>query len=180
MNSRYNEPSLPRSYFVTRKRGFVITEVICLNYVTCGTKYPFVITKQIIISDLIITGVHCLRLYTNFVSFLEAINTNNYTYTIGSDRDNTFLFCNTNDTSIQLSNIYWRRKDVIGFYSNPLDVYSLRNILIGTNDHIMECYDFESDNNILSIGLFIQGKIANVTLFSYYCRSHLMSYRLIK
>ena len=96
----------------------------------------------------------------NFVSILEAINTNNYTYTIGTDRENTFLFCNTNDTSIQLSNIYWRRKDVIGFYSNPLDVYSLRNILILKNDHTMECYDFESDNNILNVGLFIQGKIA--------------------
>ena len=100
------------------------------------------------------------KIIYKFVSFLESINTNNYTYTIGSDRENTFLFCNTNDTSIQLSNIYWRRKDVIGFYSNPLDVYSLRNILIGTNDHIMECYDFESDNNILNVGLFIQGKIA--------------------
>ena len=96
---------------------------------------------------------------SNLVSVLEAVNVNNYTYTIGIDKNDTFLFRNTNDTSIQLSNIYWRRKDVIGFYPNPLDVYSLGNILIHTNNHLMECFDFESNDNILSVDLFIQGKL---------------------
>ena len=50
---------------------------------------------------------------------------------------------------------------MIGFYPNPLDMYSLRNILIHTNNHLMECFDFESDDNILSVALVIQGIIAN-------------------
>ena len=68
-----------------------------------------------------------------------------------------YLFCNTEDSSVQLSNIYWRRRDGLGYYINPLDVYTLRNILILTNNEEMECFDTESGDNIMSVGLYIQG-----------------------
>ena len=91
----------------------------------------------------------------------EPKNGDNYTYTSGIDAEDTFLFCNTEDSSVQLSNIYWRRQNRIGSYSNPLDVYSLRNTLIHTNSHDMQCFDVESGINIRSIGLFIQGWFLN-------------------
>ncbi|KAI6660002.1 hypothetical protein LOD99_14343 [Oopsacas minuta] len=102
------------------------------------------------------TRTHTVRMLDTTL-YTEAIDSENYTYIIEVDEENIFLFCNTNNSLIQLSNIYWRRKDRIGFYSNPLDVFSLRNTLILTNNQTMECFDIESDNNILSVGLFIQG-----------------------
>ena len=89
--------------------------------------------------------------------FLEPNNGDNYTYTIGVDAKSAFLFCNVEDSSIQLSNIYWRRNNRIGFYSNPLDVYLSRNILMHTNSQEMECFDTVSGGNIMSMGLLIQG-----------------------
>ena len=87
----------------------------------------------------------------------EPKNGDNYTYTTGIDAEATFLFCNTEDSSVQLSNIYWRRENRLGYYTNPLDVHTLRNILKHTNDQEMECFDIESGNNIISVGLYIQG-----------------------
>ena len=89
------------------------------------------------------------------------MNSDSYMYTIDVDGEDIFLFCNTDDSLVQLSNLYWRRKDIIGFYSNPLDVFTLRNTLILTNNRTMECFDIESDNTILSVGLFIQGLLYN-------------------
>ena len=88
---------------------------------------------------------------------LEPNNGDNYTYTIGVNTESAFLFCNIEDSSMQLSNIYWRRNNRIGIYSNPLDVYGLRNILMHTNSQEMECFDTVSGDNIISMGLFIQG-----------------------
>ena len=68
-----------------------------------------------------------------------------------------FYSVNTKDSSVQLYNIYWRRKDGLVHYTNPLDVYTLRNILILTNNEEMECFDTESGDNIMSVGLFVQG-----------------------
>ena len=87
----------------------------------------------------------------------EPKNGDNYTYTTGIDAEDTFLFCNTEDSSVQLYNIYWRRKDGIAYYTNPLDVYTLRNILILTNNQEMECFDTESGDIIMSVGLYMQG-----------------------
>ena len=84
-------------------------------------------------------------------------NGDDYTYTTGIDAKDIFLFCNTEDSSVQLYNIYWKRKDGISFHTNPLDVYTLRNILILTNYREMECFDTESGNIIMSVRLFIQG-----------------------
>ena len=97
--------------------------------------------------------VHTIYLHL----FSESISWDNYTYTTGIDTDDTFLFCNTEDSSVQLYNIYWRRKDGISYHTNPLDVYRLRNILILTNEKEMECFDTVSGNNIMSVGLYIQG-----------------------
>ena len=72
-----------------------------------------------------------------------------------------FYICNTEDSSVQLynNNIYWRRKDGLGYYTNPLDVYTLRNILMLTNYEEMECFDTESGDNIMSVGLYVQGNL---------------------
>ena len=90
-------------------------------------------------------------------SSLEPKNGDNYTYTSGIDAEDIFLFCNTEDSSVQLYNTYWRRKDGLGYYTNPLDVYTLRNILILTNSQEMECFDTESGDNIMSVELYVQG-----------------------
>eukprot|EP00800_Vazella_pourtalesii_P009833 TRINITY_DN246_c0_g1_i8.p1 TRINITY_DN246_c0_g1~~TRINITY_DN246_c0_g1_i8.p1 ORF type:complete len:259 (-),score=53.70 TRINITY_DN246_c0_g1_i8:285-1061(-) len=45
--------------------------------------------------------------------YTEPKNGDNYTYTSGIDAEDTFLFCNTEDSSVQLYNIYWRRCTVI-------------------------------------------------------------------
>ena len=95
----------------------------------------------------------------------EPKNGENYTYTTGIDAKDTFMFCNIEDSSIQLYNIHWRRKDGLGYYANPLDVYTLRNILILANNQEMECFDTESGDNILNVGLYIQAK--SCTLFAY-------------
>ena len=95
----------------------------------------------------------------------ESKNGDNYTYTTGIDAEDTFLFCNTEDSSIQLYNIYWRRKDGLGYYTNPLDVYTLRNILILTNNQEMECFDTESGNSIMSVRLYIQGTLLRTSAY---------------
>ena len=95
----------------------------------------------------------------------EPKNGDNYTYTTGIDAEATFLFCNTEASSVQLSNIYWRRKDGISYHLNPLDVYTLRNVLILTNNQEMECFDTESGNNIISVGLYIQGTLKQIRHF---------------
>ena len=88
-------------------------------------------------------------------------NGDNYTYTTGIDAEDTFLFCNTEDSSIQLSNIHWRLKDGLGYYTNPLDVYTLRNILLFTNQGI-ECFDLKSGDLIMGVVLYIQGLLFSI------------------
>ena len=72
------------------------------------------------------------------------------------DEENIFLFCNTDDSLIQLSNLYWRREDRVGFYPNPLNLQELANVLKYTNGHDMECFDIESGNEIMSVELLSQ------------------------
>ena len=102
---------------------------------------------------------HIYHTYNTLLSFdiLEPKNGDTYIYTTGMDEGNLFLFCNTDDNSVQLSNLYWRREDRVGFYPNPLDLQELANVLKYTNDHDMECFDIESENEIMSIKLLAQG-----------------------
>ena len=89
-------------------------------------------------------------------------NGDNYTYTTGIDAEDTFLFCNTEDSSIQLSNIHWRLKDGLGYYTNPLDVYTLRNILLFTKNQGIECFDLKSGDLIMGVVLYIQGLLFSI------------------
>ena len=91
----------------------------------------------------------------------ESKNGDNYTYTTGIDAKDTFLFCNTEDSSVQIYNIYWRRKDGSSYHTNPLYVYTLRNILILNNYQEIECFDTESGDNIMSVGLYMQGSFCS-------------------
>ena len=100
----------------------------------------------------------------SLISPLVPKNGDNYTYTTGIDAKDTFLFCNTEDSSVQLYNIYWRRKDGISYHTNPLDVYTLRNILILTNNQEMECFDTESGDIIMSVKLYVQGLLYTLNL----------------
>ena len=68
-----------------------------------------------------------------------------------------FYSVNTKDSSVQLYNIYWRRKDGLVHYTNPLDVYTLRNNILFTESQEMECFDTESGDSIMSVRLYIQG-----------------------
>ena len=99
---------------------------------------------------------HCVIIY------LESKNGDNYTYTTGIDVEDTFLFCNTEDSSVQLYNIFWRRRDRISYHSNPLDVFRLRNTLMHSNIQEMECFDTESGNKIMGVQLYIQGLITSI------------------
>ena len=98
---------------------------------------------------------HCVIIY------LESKNGGYYTYTTGIDAQDTFLFCNSEDSSVQLYNIFWRRRDGISYHSNPLDVFRLWNTLIYSNIQEMECFDTESGNKIMGVQLYIQGLITS-------------------
>ena len=105
----------------------------------------------------IFTWLFWILLWLLLLHFTVPTNGDNYTYTSGIDAEDIFLFCNTEDSSVQLYNINWRRKDGLSYHSNPLDVYTLRNILMLTNSREMECFDTESGDLIMSVKLYIQG-----------------------
>ena len=128
---------------VTTEEGTVVTHTVRMLDTTLYTgKIIYIQSNHVTVTSFVLS---------------EPKNGDNYTYTTGIDAKDTFLFCNTEDSSVQLYNIYWRRKDEIGLYSNPLDVYRLRNTLIHTNNHEMQCFDIESGFNIRGIGLYVQG-----------------------
>ena len=115
----------------------------------------FISTASLLSSSFYCPGIAIF--YHVYSIYIVPKNGDNYTYTTGIDAKDTFLFCNTEDSSVQLYNIYWRRKDGISYHTNPLDVYTLRNILILTNNQEMECFDTESGNIIMSVELYVQG-----------------------
>ena len=104
-----------------------------------------------------IYNITYIAFHLSSFNILEPKNGDTYIYTTGMDEENLFLFCSTDDNLVQLSNLYWRREDRVGFYPNPLDLKELANILKYTNDHDMECFDIESENEIMSIKLLAQG-----------------------
>ena len=84
---------------------------------------------------------------------LVAVDAADYVYTIGIDREDEYLYCLS-------PNRIWRRKNTIGIYPNPLDIFKLGFLLKYTNSHLMECGDAAANGSILSIGLVIQGRFS--------------------
>ena len=73
------------------------------------------------------------------------------------DSDDIFLWYSQANNSLQLTEIYWKRKDIPGKYPNPFQIYTILYYLNHEGDLTLECIDGESGDNIMSIQLFIQG-----------------------
>ena len=89
------------------------------------------------------------------IYLLAAVNDYNYRYTIGVDTQDVYLWYS--HTSVPISDIFWKLADTPGDFLNPLDVYSLTYHLNHIGDVIMECFDIESRNSFINVGLQIQG-----------------------
>ena len=94
-----------------------------------------------------------------FLYFLVAVDAISYTYTIGIDSVDEFLFCREPDTAIQLSTLKWRRMGTVRYFSNPLDLITQGSILTYTNSQPMECINTANNQSILRVGLIFQGFI---------------------
>ena len=92
-----------------------------------------------------------------FLYFLVAVDAISYTYTIGIDSVDEFLFCREPDTAIQLSTLKWRRMGTVRYFSNPLDLITQGSILTYTNSQPMECINTANNQSILRVGLIFQG-----------------------
>ena len=95
--------------------------------------------------------------FNSSILFIAAVNNNNYRYTVGIDREDTFLFFPHTNSSVQLTDIYWKRDDLTGIFPNPLHIYSVSSYLNLPSNVTLECFDTESGNVFISVGLFIQG-----------------------
>ena len=80
-----------------------------------------------------------------------------YVYTMAVDSDDIFLWYSQANNSLQLTEIYWRIKDIAGNYPNPFQIYTMLYYLNHRGDLTLECIDGESGDNIMSIQLFTQG-----------------------
>ena len=81
----------------------------------------------------------------------------NYTYTIGIDTVDSYLWYNHTNNSLQLTNIQWKGKDTTGVLTNPLNVYLLTYFLQNIGHVPMECIDIESDTILIAVGILVQG-----------------------
>ena len=86
-----------------------------------------------------------------------AVADHSYVYTIDVDSDDIFLWYSQGNNSLQLTDIYWRRKDIPGSFPNPLRIYTMLYYLSHKDDLTLECMDRQSGGNILSLQMFIQG-----------------------
>ena len=93
--------------------------------------------------------------YTAFLSLVVAVADYSYVYTIDVDNDDIFLWYSQANNSLQLTDIYWRRKDMLGSFPNPFNIYTMLFYLSG--GLTLECMDRQSGDNILSTQVFIQG-----------------------
>ena len=93
----------------------------------------------------------------HFVSPVAAVADHSYVYTIDVDSDDIFLWYSQANNSLQLTDIYWRRKDIPGSYPNPLRIYTMLYYLSHKGDLTLECMDRQSGDNIMSLQMFIQG-----------------------
>ena len=91
------------------------------------------------------------------VLLVAAVNNHNYSYTIGIDREDIYLWYESTDNSVQLTDVKWRREDVIGTFINPLLVYNLIYHLQSTSYVSMECVDTTSSYSFITVGIFFQG-----------------------
>ena len=83
-------------------------------------------------------------------------NATERTYTIGIDREEIFLFCNSSNSSISLTGIKWRVTGDNRTFPNPLIPHSNMLLQSGTN-YSIQCVDTRTNTNILSRNYFVQG-----------------------
>ena len=76
-------------------------------------------------------------------------------YTIGIDRQDVYLWYSHN--TVPITDIFWKLEDATGNFLNPLDVYSLTYYLNHIGDIRLECFDIESRNALIRVGLLVQG-----------------------
>ena len=81
----------------------------------------------------------------------------NYTYTIGIDRDDIYLWYPPTNNSVLLTDIVWKREYTFEEYPNPLHVYSLVNFLKQTSNITMECINRAFGDTFVSVKLSLQG-----------------------
>ena len=95
------------------------------------------------------------------------MNNHNYSYTIGIDREDIYLWYESIDNSVQLTDLKWRRQDITGIFINPLLVYDIIYYLQSTSYVTMECIDITSGYSFLTVGLFFQGLLYYYTLVTF-------------
>ena len=96
------------------------------------------------------------------ILLVDVMNNYSYSYTIGIDRDDIYLWYPPTDKSVQLTDIVWKRENIPGEFPNPLPIYSFVNFLKQTGNITIECSDRDSGDNFATVILSIQG------LFVYY------------
>ena len=113
--------------------------------------------------------------YTAFLSLVAAVADHSYVYTIDVDNDDIFLWYSQANNSLQLTDIYWRRKDMLGSFPNPFNIYTMLYYLSG--GLTLECMDRQSGDNILSTQVFIQGLlyIPGQSMVSLYFGPHMFN-----
>ncbi|KAI6647376.1 hypothetical protein LOD99_12372 [Oopsacas minuta] len=89
---------------------------------------------------------------------LEAVANRYYTYTIGIDNEDIYLFYSPADNSVQLTDIHWMIQGLPGILANPLNIYSLASYIGDMNVITLNCYDIESGNILVSVALFVQSQ----------------------
>ncbi|KAI6647380.1 Low affinity immunoglobulin epsilon Fc receptor-like [Oopsacas minuta] len=90
--------------------------------------------------------------------YTEAVANRYYTYTIGIDNEDIYLFYSPADNSVQLTDIHWMIQGLPGILANPLNIYSLASYIGDMNVITLNCYDIESGNILVSVALFVQNQ----------------------
>ena len=90
------------------------------------------------------------------LEFSPSDNTIEATYTIGIDREEIFLFCNSSNGSISLTDIKWRVTGNNRTFLNPLIPHSNMLLQSGTSYNI-QCVDIRTNSIILNTQYTVQG-----------------------
>ena len=93
-------------------------------------------------------------MYLVFVPDFNLIDRN---YMIGIDREEVFLFCNSSNSSISLTDIKWKVTGNNRIFPNPLIPHSNMLLQSGTSYNI-QCVDIRTNSIILSTQYAVQGK----------------------
>ena len=113
------------------------------------------------------------HIITSIILLVAAVDNHNYSYTIGIDREDIYLWYESTDSSVQLTDIKWKRHGITGIFINPLLVYNL--IYLQSTSYVtIECIDTTSGYSFVTVGLFFQGLLllSNCIFLSYYSMSH--------